>query len=268
MPTFQNGQSKIEYHDLASSSKQTPLLLVHGFPLDSRIWIDAGRLLSAQRRVIVPDLPGFGSSVTAAPFTMASLADDLVALMASAGIDRFVIAGLSMGGYIALTLAKRQPAVLAGLIMVDSKAVADDAAGKAARSKMIETAATQGSTAVAAAMMPKMLHPAAHTDRPQLVAQLNDIMTSQPARTIEYASAAMRDRDDFTAFVPTLKVPFGVVVGAGDALISNAVAASMVQTRGSLFVIENAGHLAPLEQPDATAAAINAFLHQHAAEVR
>jgi 3-oxoadipate enol-lactonase len=260
--------SNLFHHDLAraDSGEATPLMLVHGFPLDGRVWLDcAGELrkLHPSRRLIVPDLAGFGRSVLRSAFTMASLADDVVVLARSLGIERFAIAGLSMGGYVALTLAKRHPSVLAGVLMVDSKMAADDEAGRAGRDRMAATARANGSGPVADAMMPKMLHPDAYAGRRGLVASLDQIMRSQSPETIANACEAMRDRDDFASLVPALPMPFGAVVGAGDAIAPPALASTMVSTRGTLFVVEGAGHLAPFEQPAATARAIDAFLHQH-----
>jgi pimeloyl-ACP methyl ester carboxylesterase len=265
---FTAGASSIFAHDLAPNEpkRAVPIVLVHGFPLDSRIWLDCAaelRRVTPNHRLIVPDLPGFGQSRSSAPFTMASLADDLVARTRSMGVERFVIAGLSMGGYVALTLAKRNPSVLAGVLMVDSKSTADDDAGKAGRNKMAADALASGSGGVAEAMMPKMLHADAYAARPDLVKALDIIMRSQSPETIANACHAMRDRDDFVPLLPTLKVPFGAIVGSGDVIAPVGPAAGMVASGGSLYVIEGAGHLAPFEKPAETARAIGAFLHQH-----
>lgn len=266
---FSAGASSIFYHDLAPTSPAgtTPVLLIHGFPLDSRIWLDCAaglKQVAPGHRIVIPDLPGFGQSRSSSPFTMASLADDLVALMRSLGIAKFVIAGLSMGGYVALTLARRNPGALAGVIMVDSKSTADDEAGKAGRNRMADNALAQGSGVVAEAMMPKMLHADAYSKSPDLVRTLDGIMRSQPPQTIANACHAMRDRDDFIALLPALPMPFSVIVGSGDAIAPvTTSAAPMVSSRGTLYVIDGAGHLAPFEKPTETARAIGAFLHQH-----
>src|SRR4051812_36431925 len=97
------------------------LILLHGFPLDGRMWDAQLQGLSAKYRVIVPDLRGFGQSPPAGPFTMDSLADDVNALALELGAERFVLAGLSMGGYVALAYVRRYAQSLRGLILADTK---------------------------------------------------------------------------------------------------------------------------------------------------
>ena len=102
-----------------------PLVLVHGFPLDSRMWEAQVAALAPARRVIAPDLRGFGRSRSDAPFTVESLADSLHALLSAVGAIPCVLAGLSMGGYVALAYVKKFPGDLRGLILIDTKAEAD-----------------------------------------------------------------------------------------------------------------------------------------------
>jgi pimeloyl-ACP methyl ester carboxylesterase len=87
-----------------------PIVLVHGFPLDARVWDDIVPLLVERHRVIVPDLPGFGrSTIASSSFTMDSLAASLLALLDSLKIGRALFAGLSMGGYVIQSLVRRRP---------------------------------------------------------------------------------------------------------------------------------------------------------------
>src|SRR5215218_4015337 len=116
----------------------TPLVLLHGFPLDSRIWREQIAALSDRFRVIAPDLRGFGQSKSDDAFTMQSLADDVHALLADRGALPAILGGLSMGGYVALAYAKKYPSDLRGLALIDTKAEADTPEGKQGRQKMIE----------------------------------------------------------------------------------------------------------------------------------
>lgn len=238
------------------------LVLLHGFPLDHRIWEAQVEGLSGQYRVIAPDLRGFGQSNSTEPFTLASQAEDLCGLLRKLGALPCVLAGLSMGGYIALEFVHKYPMDLRGLALVDTKAEGDTAEGKEARNKMAETARTKGSKAVSEQMMPKMLAPITHRDKPQVVQQLRSIMESCPAKTIEHACLAMRDRTDHTANLPSIPVPTLIIVGDSDAIIPVATAQAMRKSipHAQLVVIPAAGHLTTMEQPQAVNDALRRFV--------
>ncbi len=167
MPDVTINNQKISYTE---RGRGLPLVLVHGFPLDNRIWESQLAALSDQYRVIAPDLPGFGKSQPSPknPFTMESLADTLHAFLTQIKATPCALAGLSMGGYMAFAYERKYPTTLKAFILVDTKAEADTTEGKAGRNKMIETVRTQGPPAIAAAMMPKMLSAESQQNRPQL----------------------------------------------------------------------------------------------------
>src|SRR4051794_16033318 len=107
-----------------------PLVLLHGFPLDRRMWDAQTEKLSDHYRVIAPDLRGFGQSRRSDPFTIESLADDTHLFLEQLAAAPCVLAGLSMGGYVALAYAKKYAADLRGLVLVDTKAEADSPQAK------------------------------------------------------------------------------------------------------------------------------------------
>src|SRR5690348_16224827 len=96
-----------------------PVVLLHGFPLDGRIWKSQIGNLSKQYRVIAPDLRGFGQSKSNTPFTMKSLAQDICYLLRAIDATPCVLGGLSMGGYVALAFAKEYQSDLRGLMLID-----------------------------------------------------------------------------------------------------------------------------------------------------
>lgn len=232
--------------------KGCALVLLHGFPLDASIFEGQLSGLSDAARVIVPDLPGFGKSKSDKSFTMESLADDVHALLESIGAIPCVLAGLSMGGYVALEYVKKYPTDLRGLGLMDTRAEGDTPQGKEGRGKMIELAKTSGSRAVAEQMLPKMLAEETRKNRPQIVQRVTQIMESCPALTIQHALAAMRDRHDHTEDIPSIPVPTSIIVGDQDAITPPAVAEAMHKAipRSKLYVIKGAGHLSGMEQPE------------------
>jgi pimeloyl-ACP methyl ester carboxylesterase len=229
----------------------TPLVLLHGFPLDSRIWREQVVALSDRFRVIAPDLRGFGQSKSNDAFTMESLADDVHALLADLGALPAIVGGLSMGGYVMLAYAKKYPTDLRGLMLIDTKAEGDTPEGKEGRQKMIDLVRAQGAKAVADQMMPKMLAPDADKSRPQVKRELDAIMQSQTPLTIEHALSAMRDRPDSVSDLPSIAVPTVVIVGEHDAITPPAGAEKMSRAipHATYVVVRGAGHMSPMEQP-------------------
>jgi 3-oxoadipate enol-lactonase len=247
-----------------------PVVLLHGFPLDCRMWSAQRTALSDRFRVITPDLRGFGKSAPPGSFSIDSLADDVHALLKDLGALPCVLGGLSMGGYAVLAYAKKYPADLKGLMLMDTRAEGDTSEGKEARMKMIDLVRQQGPPAVAAAMLPKLLAPKVTTDaapaRPPatgstVASELRAMMEACPAATIEYALLAMRDRPDRTADLAAIAVPTLIVVGESDAItppkLSEAMAAAIPDS--TLVVIRGAGHMSPVEQPDQANRAIRDF---------
>jgi len=237
----------------------TPLALLHGFPLDQRVWADQVDRLSSMCRVITPDLRGFGKSTAGGPFSIESLADDIHELLRRIGALPCVLGGLSMGGYAALALAKKYPTDLRGLILIDTRAAADTPEGRRGRDAMIELARTEGAAAVADQMFPKMAAPGARCGP-----RLRGIMEQCPAQTIQYALAAMRDRADYSDFLPSISVKTLLIFGAQDQITPAQIGQTMQQAipNAMLTVIADAGHMSSMEQPEHVNSAIAGFLRE------
>jgi pimeloyl-ACP methyl ester carboxylesterase len=247
------------------SGKGLPVVLLHGFPLDARVWKAQRAALGEQGgrfRVITPDLRGFGKSKSTEPFTIESLADDVHALLKEIGALPCVLGGLSMGGYATLAFANKHPRDLRGLILTDTKAEADTADGKQARDKMIALVREKGSKAVAEQMMPKMLAPDTATTRPAVAQELRAIMEACPPKTIEHALLAMRDRPDRTGELSSIAVPTLIIVGEHDAITPPKVAQDMHKAtpKSQLVIVQGAGHMAPMEQPEQVNRALRDFV--------
>ncbi len=236
-----------------------PVILVHGYPLDGAMWSGVARALMVRFRVLKPDLPGRGDTPAPSGASMDDYADFLEEILK--GLESPAgLAGFSMGGYAALSLARRRPERLAALALVDTRAQADDEAGKAKRNDAIATVRSAGVGAIADAMIPKLLSPAG-AGNADLVERVRRIILRQKPETVEADLAAMRDRSDSRDSLSGLTVPTLAVVGAEDALTpppdSEAMAAAIPGAK--LATIPGAGHLAPMERPGAVAAALSSF---------
>src|SRR5688500_18803950 len=126
-----------------------PIVFIHAFPLNRTMWAPQVSALVERCRCIAVDLRGFGETALAEPVSMDQYADDVVAVMDKLGIERAIVAGCSMGGYAAFALWRRHPERVRALVLADTKATADTDEARAKRVALIETARTQGSTAVA-----------------------------------------------------------------------------------------------------------------------
>jgi pimeloyl-ACP methyl ester carboxylesterase len=246
----------------------TTLLLIHGFPLDHRMWTAQLAGLSAQARVLAPDLRGFGRSAAplAGPLTMDQHADDLAGLLDHLGIGRAVVAGLSMGGYIAFAFWRRHAARVQALVLADTRAEGDSPQAQANRNASAARVRESGVAAIVGDMLPRLLAPAtlagASVANPRLAERMRAMMTGQPAETVIAALAGLRDREDSRPTLPTITVPALVLVGEHDALTPPADAAILAAgiPAGRLVVISGAGHMSSMENPRAVNAALRNFL--------
>jgi pimeloyl-ACP methyl ester carboxylesterase len=166
-----------------------------------------------------------------------------------------------MGGYIAQAFAKKHPGDLLGLVLIDTKSEADNAEGKEKRNKMIESVRAGGSKAASDAMFPNMISPE-HAKDPGIALPLREMMEACPAKTIEHALVAMRDREDYTSILPSIATPTLLIVGERDALSTKPTMEAMHRAipLSKLVVVPGAGHLTPVEAPEDVSRAIAQFV--------
>lgn len=240
------------------------VVLLHGFPLDMRVWEEQSAALADAYRVVRVDLRGFGQSAASGPFSIEALADDVNALAKRMDLCPFVLGGLSMGGYVALAYARKYPMDLAGLILADTRAAGDTADGKKARNEMAELARNQGAKAVADRMEPKMLAAGTRARRPEVYALMRQMMEGCSPQTIAHACLAMRDRGDLQDELPSIPCPTLIVCGEED--VSTGPEPSRAMQRAipdaEMAIIAGAGHLSPMEMPDAVTAEMRRFLEK------
>ena len=248
----------IAYDEVGSG---TPLLLLHAFPLDRQMWAPQLATLADRARVVAIDLPGFGES-PAAPFSIDGVADVVAEFLAERDIPKAVVCGLSMGGYVALALARKHADKISGLVLADTRAGVDDSTARANRDKSIALVNEKGSSALFESMSPKVLSDSVRSGKPDLVARLKEIAAKQPPASVTAALAALRDRPDANPGLKDIAVPTLVLVGENDAVTPPLAAANLsAQIRGSKLVhIPGAGHLSNAENPDAFNAAVRQFL--------
>jgi pimeloyl-ACP methyl ester carboxylesterase len=244
-----------------ADDRRPPVVLVHAFPLDGRMWEAQRRGLGALTRVLVPDLPGFGASTghRVRP-DLDCWADDLERRLAlSLGRGPVVLCGLSMGGYVALRLADRHPHRVAALVLADTRARADDATGRQARDRAIAAVRRDGVVGLVDDLVPRLVSGVAS---PAVRDRVRRLALDQSPEAVIAALEAMRDRPDSTPVLERLRVPVVVIVGEHDQLTPPPEAATTAAAAGdgTLHVIAGAGHLSSLERPDEFTAVVAGLL--------
>ena len=229
----------------------TPILFVHGFPLDHTMWRHQIADLPSDFRCIAPDLRGFGqSTVSEGTVTMEQFADDLAALLDALHVtEPIVFCGHSMGGYIAWQFAHRHADRVKGLILCDTRAVPDTPEAAANRLKLADDVLQHGSELVANAMLPRLFVPSTEQTRPVLLDEIRQVIIATNRQGIAAASRGMAERADARPWLSSISVPSLVLVGEHDAISTAAemrVLASMIPS-ARFDVVPNAGHMAPLE---------------------
>jgi pimeloyl-ACP methyl ester carboxylesterase len=245
----------------ADVGRGLPVVLLHAFPLNRTMWEPQIAALFGECRCIVPDLRGFGDSPKSGPYTMDRHADDIAALLDALQVERAVIGGLSMGGYVALALWRRHRHRIRALVLADTRAAADTPEGLQKRDELIALARTGGPAAVADKQITGLTGKSTRDKQPELVDRIRSVMSGESVDGIVGALEAMRGRPDSTALLPQIDVPTLIVVGAEDVITPVKEARAMADAiRGSrLEVIPEAGHLSNLERPAAFNAALSDF---------
>lgn len=245
-------------------SSDLPLVLLAPFPCDARVWARVLELVPGD--VITVEPPGFGGSpvITDGQPSLEAYADAVAGGLAALGVERYVVAGNSMGGYVAMALAEREPAAIAGIGLLGTKSTADTPEAKQGRLDMA-AAADAGTPAseLVGPMRDKLLAEATRQADLPAVAALEQWLGEAPASGIAWAQRAMAARPDRTAALAQLAAggaPGLVLHGGDDPLMGSEQQVIMAQALGvEAATVPGRGHLLPLEAPSETAEALRAL---------
>jgi pimeloyl-ACP methyl ester carboxylesterase len=240
------------------------VVLLHAFPLSSAMWLAQRESLSETFRVVTPDQRGFGGSPLGddAP-SLDAAADDVAALLDSLALDRVVLGGLSMGGYVAMAFLRRHADRVSGLVLADTKATADPPQARANRERIAEAMTSDpSSTVLVDEVLPTLLGTTTVAERPLVTGRVRAFVQSAPPAAVAWAQRAMAARPDSFETLRDLVVPTLVVVGAEDTLAppddARAITDAVADAR--LEILPRAGHLTALECPEEFNAALLTFL--------
>jgi pimeloyl-ACP methyl ester carboxylesterase len=249
----------IAYDDVGTG---LPVVFLHAFPLNRTMWDPQVGALVAECRCIAVDFRGLGESAPAPPYSMDRYADDIVGVLDALQIERAVVVGLSLGGYVAFALWRRHAGRVRAFVLADTRATADTIDGVERRRHLIELAESQGSTAVANMQIAGLVGRTTREKRPDIYDATHRMMAQAPAEGVIGGLEAMIARPDSTATCATISVPTLLVVGDEDAITPPKEMKRLLEAiPGSrLEVLQQAGHLSSLERPAAFNTVVSEFL--------
>jgi len=258
-------KTRINNIDLAydDTGSGPAVVLIHGYPFNRSMWAEQVSALADSYRVVTLDLRGHGESESSTgASTMKLMAQDVAALMDELQIDRAVIGGLSMGGYVTLAFYQLFAERVEKLLLADTRAQADTEEAKATRGDQVQQIQADGMTGIVTAMLPKLLSPETVSKQPEIVKRVRDMMMHTSPEGAIGALRGMAEREDQTERLSQINVPALIVVGKEDPITPVADSQKMHEriAGSQLVVIENASHVSNIEQPEQFNRALREFL--------
>ena len=243
------------------------VVLLHAFPFDARLWAPQAEMLAAAGwQVHIPNLPGFGGTelLLGSP-SIDAVADAVLADLDNRGIDRAVLGGISLGGYVAMAMLRKRPEMFAAAICCDTKAGADTELARENRFRMAKAVTENPQECgriLQQSMLAGLLGQVTRDTRPEVVAQVSAWLDDAGPKAVAWYQQAMADRVESFTTLGALDIPVLILWGTGDTLSPEADQIAMLQVlrRGQEVKIAGAGHLSILEQPAGTARAIMDFI--------
>jgi pimeloyl-ACP methyl ester carboxylesterase len=236
----------------------TGLLLIHGWPLDARMWEPQLTAFGARLPVVAPHLPGFGGTPGPEVLTMSAAAQACLAALDEADVNTAVVCGLSMGGYVAFELWRAARPRVAALALANTRAEPDTPEGAAARRALAERLRSEGHGFLVDEPPPLLSESAPA----ELRERVKGMIADQTPEAIGAAALGMADRPDSVPDLSGIDVPTLVITGTADTLIPPDVTAGIAERVpvAELVRIEGAGHLTNLEAPASFDTALDGLL--------
>ncbi len=241
---------ELSYDDIGTGT--IPVIFLHGYPFDKTMWQGQLDFLRSSYRVIACDIRGFGTSQDEeSSFTIDLFADDLMAFMDKLKIEKAIICGLSMGGFIALNAQNRFPDRFEAMILCDTQCIADTPEAKAKRYMAIDEIESNGPAAFNEKFIKNVFHPDSLSKKKEIVEAVRHVVYSNSQHIIIAGLIALAERSETCSTLGKSTTPTLIICGREDKVTPLPQSESMHRSiKGSLLrIIEHAGHLSNLEQP-------------------
>lgn len=240
----------LSYDDVGQGN--IPVIFLHGYPFDKSMWREQLNALQDSYRLIACDLRGFGRSTDEeTPLSMDLFSDDLIAFMEQLHIDKAVLCGLSMGGYIALNACKKFPERFEALVLCDTQCIADTVEKKKKRYETISEIEVDGVDDFNEKFIQSVFHKDSLSNKKELVEQMRGVVFHNSPYIISQGLVALAERSETCSSLGEVAVPALIICGREDKVTPLSESEFMHENipDSQLRVIDNAGHLSNLEQP-------------------
>jgi len=247
-------------------NKERGFVFIHGFPFDKSMWSVQGELLAKDHLAVAFDLRGHGESdIGSGQYLVEFIVDDLFEVMDHVGLNKAVLCGLSIGGYVALRAIDREPSRVSGLVLCNTKSTADTNAAKLNRANQIKMILAGKKSQFAEDMAHTLFATTSFEKAKAAVDHITSIMNSTAEAALIGTLIALAARMDMTESLEKISAPTLIITGDKDKVATQADAELMKsKIRNSKFVlVHNAGHLSNLENPDEFNSAIFNFLKEN-----
>jgi 3-oxoadipate enol-lactonase len=241
---------KLTFEDIGTGK---PIVLIHAFPLSGKMWKSQAEFLVKNGfRVILPDLPGFGTNKELSKrFSIEEMASQISQMLELLNIEKAIFGGLSMGGYVLFNLCRLAPEKISALIFSDTTHTTDTVDKRNSRFELIAKIEQQGSDALIENMLPNLVSDITKKNNLLLVDELEDIFSKVNPVSAANALQSMAERKDNSDFIDKISVPTLLIFGEFDKVtnLENAHKMNQMISDSELVIVENAGHYSNLEQP-------------------
>jgi 3-oxoadipate enol-lactonase len=252
-------------YNIYGKASGLPVVFIHGFPFSQEMWRSQVADLSGEYRLITYDVRGHGESeVGDGQYTIEFFVDDLIGLLDHLRIEKAVVVGLSMGGYIALRAIERNPERFKGLVLCDTRSEADSNEGKIKRAANIQSVRTDGVQKYAEGFVKAVFAPQTFERNLEAVNFIRQIIEKTSPVAIAGTLLALASRTDTTESLSKINVPTLILVGEHDTLTPVSAAKSMSERirQSELHIISNAAHLSNLENLEGFNKHLSRFLRR------
>ena len=248
------GARRVRYLEVGNG---WPVVLLHAFPMTADLWRAQLEHAPDGWRFIAPDV-----TVQPGAESIDQMAADVLQLADQIEIERAVIGGISMGGYVTLAAYRRAPERFSGMVLANTRATADTPEVRQGRDRLIALARDGGASAIAAEMLPKLVGATSVRERPDVLDRVRAIAESNSGETLAGALAAMKARPDASDILERISCATLVIAADEDVVTPPAEVERMQQRipRSRLVVLRGAGHLSNLDAPDDFSRALTDFL--------
>jgi pimeloyl-ACP methyl ester carboxylesterase len=241
-----------------------PIVFVHGFPYDHTMWDKQVEELKSNYYCVRYDIRGLGQSpIGDGQYTIESFVDDLELIITELNLNKPILCGLSMGGYISLRAVERYESNYSGLILCDTRSAADNDEGKIKRANNIKKINTIGVKQFVSDFVPMCFSVKSITDSNEEYSKVLNKSLNSNAIGVKGCLLAMAGRTNTTDYLCKIKIPVLLLCGEDDHLTPPDVMELMAeQIPNSQFeIVPNAGHMSPIENASYVTNKIKKFLN-------